>query len=598
MKKAIYKSFLLISLGGLAVSINAQQGVRDTLLNKKVKVERDYSPTIKDASKIDQIPSIYEPTISNNDLNFQMASPTINMQNNRLGDSRSADIKTDISYDEKRGYLTFGIGTYGNIESALGYRLVNSDRDKLNLFGDFNATNGKIKYAQKGFLKDREKAKDTKYNLGANYIHKFEPMTLSMEMSYFNDRYNYYGNSFIDPLNKPQDLPNFDKQQQFKDLYFAAGIQSNDDKAMISYDAEFGFNTFKQKYGPAIQNDGLNGWEAYLKTDLDKYFSLDGAIGLQLYGKVQSLDAVQFGLNKETDHRLINFYALPYTKFRGSSWDLKLGVKLGSVLDDKSSFIFAPDVYASIKIAESNRLLLSVTGGVNENTVLQIFDENKFINPVNRVGYSKTLLDANLRFSIGAITGFELQIYGGYKFTQRDHLFTTNNSMNNDDLNTIYSWGNLSNVIYGDIGVSSLGTLAKATFIPHTTLTAIVTAYAYNVKYKNGNLSGSENFIPKEEKAWGKPRFTGELNADVVDVIPKLTLSANYLMALGRDASLNGHLFKMTDIHELNFRSEYRFTDSFSANIKFNNILNNRYERIYGYTLQGINTMIGASLKF
>lgn len=598
MKTKICKTVLFIGLGSIAISVNAQKTERDTVLNRQVRVERDYNPTIKDASKINTMPAVYEPILSAKQLNFQLGAPSLTIDNRHLGTSATGDIKTDVYYDKKRGYLNFGAGTYGNLEGSLGYRILNSKQDKLNFFGDFDATNGKVSYAEKGYLKNKEKARDMMFNVGANYAHVFDPSTLKIDASYFSDSYNYYGNSFINSSNLPSFLPDFDKKQHFNAFHFGTGLKSNEGNNLIRYDADFGFNYFKQKYGPVIDNDGLKGWEAYLKADMNADLGSDRVVGLDMYGKMQSLDDVDFGEKNGADHSFTNIYVAPYIKFNGMSWNVKLGVKVGSVFDKKNSFIVAPNVYASAQIADWNTLYLNVTGGVNENTVLQTFGENKFVNPMNRVGYSKTLFDANLGFRLGAFEGMEFEVFGGYKFTQKDHLYTTNDFTNNAGIGNIYSWGNLSNPIYGNIGTAHFGALIKTTLIPYTTLTARATAYSYDVKYKNGYLASPEINYIEEKKAWGKPNFTGELNADVVDIIPNLTISANYLMSLGRKASLSGKSVKMDDINELNFRGEYRLTDWFSVNAKLNNVLNSKYEQIYGYTLQGFNILGGASLKF
>ena len=106
-----------------------------------------------------------------------------------------------------------------------------------------------------------------------------------------------------------------------------------------------------------------------------------------------------------------------------------------------------------------------------------------------------------------------------------------------------------------------------------------------------------------EKKAWGRPTFTAELNADIKP-IDKLTFSLNYVYAGGRKTVYSNYIIpvqeviKMKDINELNFRGEYQVTDWLSVNARVNNLLFQKYELQYGYALQGFNVLGGLSFKF
>lgn len=597
--KAIYKISIIIGLAVTALSANAQQTSRDTVLHRQVTVQRDYNPTIQDASKINTTPAVYEPVVSAKNLNFQFGAPRLNINNIHLGESKSGDVKSDIEFDKRRGYFNFGFGMYANIDASAGYRVVNAENDKLNVYGSFNATSGKINYLKKGFDRKKEKAKDTEFKIALDYQHKFEPSTLDIKASYLNDSYNYYGNPFIDP-SFVGTLPDVSKKQGFSTFGFGVGLKSNDGNNIIRYDGAIGYDYFKNKYGPTINDDGLKGGVIHFDGDVNADLDGDKVVGIKARIMHQSISDATSAIPvfaDESEHSLLNLYAAPYIAFEGMNWNASLGVKVGSVFDEKNSFVVAPDIYASVKLGDWNTVYASITGGVNENTVMQMFRENKFVNPLNRVGYSKTLFDLNAGFKLGTFEGVEFEAFAGYKQVQKDHLFTTNEYQSSAGA---YSWGNLSNVVYADVSTGKFGVLGKTTLIPYTNLWARLTGYSYSVKYKGGNLTSTETMnYPTSKKAWGCPTFTMELNADVVDaIIPDLTISANYLLAGGRKAYWNGGAVSMRAINELNFRGEYRVLDWVSVNVHFNNVLNQRYEQYYGYALQGFNAMGGVSLKF
>lgn len=599
--KTIYKSILLFSFTAVSLSVGAQTAQQDTVLNKQVILQREYSPAINEASRINATPSIFEPSIPQKNLSFEQNAPRLAINNNRLGDSKAGNIMTDVEYSKKRGYFQLGAGNYMNIDGALGYRIVNSERDRLNFYGTYNSTSGDIKYAEdkidgEKLRYDEAKAKFNDLKLNLNYQHAFDPSILSIDASYRNLGYNYYGNPFItnsqfDKLEN--NLPNLGKKQSVSVIGFGAGIKSREDnQSGINYDGKVSYSYFKNKYGMLIDNDGMKGGQLNMQLDMNTEFDSDKWLGIDLYVMNQSVS------NALDDNNLTNIHLTPYIKFEGSTWKAKLGVKAGMAFDKKNSFIVAPDLYASLKLGEFNSLYASITGGVNENTFLQILEENRFVNPSNRVGYSKTVYDAELGFRLGAFTGFEFDIFAGYKQTNRDHLYITNApyyAFSDPHSVAPQTWGNVSDVAYANLGTGKIGALLKTNLIPQTNVWARATVYAYNVKYKGGNLS---NF-PAQKKAWGLPTATAELHVDVKDVaIPNLTLSMDYTLELGRKAYFEGKSISMKNVNELNFKADYKVLDWISVNARINNVLSQKYERIHGYTHQGINFMGGVSLKF
>ena len=597
--RTIYQSILLIGLSAASLTLNAQTAAKDTVLNKQVILQREYSPTINEASRINSNPSIFEPNVQKKSLNFEQKAPQLLINNNRLGDSRAGEIMTDVEYSKKRGYAQIAAGNYANIDGALGYRIVNSKRDRLNLFGSYDATSGKLSYAESMYYK-RMKAKYSDINVNLNYQHTFDPSILSIEALYRNLGYNYYGNPFIsnEQLDNLDNLPNFDKKQNVSVIGFAAALKSRDEsKPALNYDGKISYRSFKSKYGTHPELDGQKGGQLNVQLDLNTEFDSEKWLGIDMYVMNQSLS------NALNDDNMLHVYGVPYIRFEGSNWKAKLGAKAGFITDYKNSFIVAPDLYASVKLGEFNSLYASVTGGINENTFLQVLEENRYANPLNRIGYSRTVYDAELGVNIGAFAGVEFDIFAGYKQTNRDHLYITNapfsGNSNNPTLDAIYAWGNVSDAVYANLSRGKVGALFKTNLIPQTNLWARAIVYAYNVKYKGGNLKNFVEEAPAKKEAWGLPTATAELHADVKDVIlPNLTLSMDYTLELGRKAYFGGRSISMKNVNELNFRADYRVMDWISINARVNNVFSQKYERVYGYTHQGINFMGGLNLKF
>lgn len=597
----LHKSILLVILGCTAITATAQNKSNDTTYTRQVLLERDLNPTLNDAAKINTMPSVYEVTVTKYNAQFTEDVPQVPLKNNVLGQVSAGDIGTKIDFSKKRGYLTLGAGMNSNFEGAGGVQIVNSVTDQLGIYANHSSMSGDVDYVHKNYLYDKMKAKYSDSKIGAKYAHKFEPSILSFDMSYFNTGYNYYGNSFGYSSNSLGTPFNYNSRQNANIFNVGVGLRSDElSKSPLRYDTHFKYAYFKSKYGLDTNTDGPKGGIFDLGADINTNFGADQIIGIKAQILNQSFRDSKNSLIKDAYHYYTNFTGTPYAKFEGEGWKASLGVNVSVLMDVKDKVFFSPDVTASYTFFERNVFYGSVTGGVNNNTYLDILQENRYVNPISRVEYSKTPYDLLVGFKSGVVDGLEFDVFGGYKRTNKDHLYIT--AINSAEP-TI--WGNLSTPIYANVSTGKFGGLAKTTLIPYTTLSGKATLYFYDVKYKNSYITNSYlTTMPSKKKAWGLPTFAIELNADV-KVIDDLVISLNYQYAGGRKACVIDALsgtssssLKMKDINELNIRGEYSITDWLAIYARLNNILFQKYERYYGYSLQGFNAVGGVSLKF
>lgn len=583
----LYKSILVIGLSIVSLAATAQ---KDSTLTRQVLLERDYNPTMQEASKINTMPSIYTPIVKAKEFKFVSSAPKLNISGNQLGKASSGDINTDVMFSKKRGYLNVGGGSHSNLEGAAGYRILNSATDRLDIFATHSSTNGKVDYIDgKKYFKKDIKAKYAATNVNLKYQHFFEPSILSFDASYSNTAYNYYGNSFVPAGAADETLYDLSSKQNVDVIGFGAGLKSSlKNEGELKYDANIRYQNFKSKFGPLTKVDAPKGGQFDLDANLYAELGADKFIGVRASVMNQS-----FGNKAEDDafHSLTNIKGNPYIKFEGSNWNVDLGVNVNAVFDIKTKMAFSPNIKADLRFYDVNVLYAEATGGVNNNTFLDILQENRYMTPASRVLYSKTLFDLKIGFKSGVLSGFEFDLFAGYKKTDQDHLFLQKRGE---------TWSNLSIPLYADVSTGQVGGLLKTNLIPRTDLSAKVITYFYNVKYEKGYADYLGETLPKKE-AWGRPTFTAELNADI-EVIDKLTLSLNYLYAGGRKTYDSNYgvkaSVKMKDINEFNVKGTYGVTNWLSVYAKANNIFNQKYELQYGYPLQGFNILGGVSLKF
>lgn len=99
-------------------------------------------------------------------------------------------------------------------------------------------------------------------------------------------------------------------------------------------------------------------------------------------------------------------------------------------------------------------------------------------------------------------------------------------------------------------------------------------------------------------KVWHEPgiRFKGDLQ---LRPIKKLTVTAYLSVMDEMYALIKGNTArKLNTVFDLGGNAEYNFIPSLSAFIEVNNILNNKYQRWYGYEAYGFNIFAGLRLKF
>lgn len=582
----IYK-FAFVSIVGLVLvstNMSAQTVAKDTTLNRQVYLEREYTPTIQDASKVNTVPALHKPQKRQYDIKFEEAIPSISFSSYAVGDTGSGDIQTKINYSKHRGYLTLGAGLYSNVEGALGYRVVDSSRDQLDVFATHTSTNARVKYLDANSSLDKVKAKDMENFVKLRYSHAFDPFTWYLGGSFLNDSYNYYGNPYAVSSSPIFTDENLEKKQSVNIFDVETGVVSKEKEA-YEYSGSVRYNRFSLKYGPDWSYDGVAA--NLIDVNADVLFPIMNNFKVGVKGGIfyQGSGDVKFPINELEDpfHSLTIFKVNPYFNINGDDYKVALGVNFNQALDINDKTVLAPTAKVWWNFQEKSTFYLTIDGGINSNNLVDIYKQNKYVDPSKRVDISKTPYDVEVGIKSGVITGFEFDIFGGYKYTKDEHFYTQKSTT---------SWANVSDMLYGNLGTGHFGGALKTKLIPYTDLSLKAVGYFYNLK-EYTNLSTA----PIEKKAWGMPSLTFDFNADF-NFIENLVLTAHYSFEGGRKTYINGQSIKMDAVNELNLRANYSLFDWLSIYAKANNILNQKYERYYGYTLQGISILGGVSLKF
>jgi hypothetical protein len=565
----------------------------DSTLNRQVSLEREYTPTIQDAAKVNTSPALYQPKKKQYKVNFEDSAFSFNFSSFPVGDTGSGDIQTEMDYSKHRGWLMLGAGMYKTLQGDLGYRIADAKRDRLDIFASHNSTGGNVKYLLKDSPIEKVEAKDMENSIDLKYRHSFNSLSWNLSGSFFNNSYNYYGNPYIFNYIKDFQVAEYEdltdgwdlgKKQSINIWNVETSVQSKE-SARTNYTVGASYNRIDFKHGSDYSYHGIA--SHLVNAYANVAFPLANDFKWGVKGDIfhQSSEKADFIAeeDKESYHNLSVVKANPYIYYDGYNFLMALGVNFNQAWDFNDKTSLSPMLNILWNFDEKSKFYLAVTGGINRNDLVSTYRENKYIITGRRVAISQTPYDAQIGVSSGAIKGLEFDIFGGYKYTKDEHLYIPSRGHS--------WWATISDALYANMGTGHVGASLKTTAIPYTDLSVKATGYFYNLK------EYSKESPTNEKTAWGLPSFTLNFNADFT-FIPNMDLNLKYCYENGRKTWVDSQTVKMDAINELNAKAAYRILKWLSVYAEVDNLLNQRYERYYGYTLQGLNALGGVELKF
>ena len=581
MKKNIF-----IVILGLLTSIGLYAQVpTDTILTRQLELQREFNPTLQDANKINTLPAIREPQVTKANTDYATwttrATPPF-----EIALPKPSNIMTDIPFSLQKGYLRLNAGNYANIDGALGYRFLDGKNDKLNFMFLHNSSNGELEYNQQSDPLDiKLRYMDNFAKL--NYKHIFEASLLDLHASFLHSQFNYYGNNF------GETRVHGDNNQMLGVFNVKAGLEStqSDD---VNYVGSLNFHHFTTKYGRILNDESLNGNQVELDLDLNKSFlGGDNLVGVKGNFTGMFYDKIEIG-DGEKISNLMMVDASPYIHFEGFNWKIRLGANFDFVFDDENKFYVSPNALLSIMMSDNSSLYLNAKGGVNKNTYLDMYKESRYIRPNTIVKHSYTPFDITAGTKIGAIDGFRIDIFGGYKKTKEEHFLVLQSDypFESSIPNEPWSYQEFLYPALGDLTHSHIGGKIHSNIWSPLDVSIEVKKNFYTVD--NVKRLGIE---PTELKAWNKPGFETDIRATFA-VTNQVKLMVGYYFANDRWTIKDGESEEMDSLSDLNAGAVYNINNMFSINLKANNLLNQSYDIWYGHPAQGINLMGGFTFKF
>lgn len=585
------KAWCTVALLGSATLAGAQEDLsKDKNLNREMTLEREYDPSVQDASKVNTLPVVKEPEVRKIPIDY--ATFTLPAEPGKeIGLLPSGSIMTQMEYNKRRGYVNFGGGTYLNLNGDLGYHILSTEKDQLNFWFSHRSTNGKVKYID---TDEKVKAKLNDNLGGLDFRHAFERLDLLMGVKYGYSAFNYYGKPVGDMTFVAPPATTYDREtnQGAQTIQVHAGVQSKEE-APVGYLLDLGYTNFSRKYGFIKDMDGPTENAVDVRFDLNAGFNGDMTVGLggavsyfnySLPGSLRNEDYFHF--ENRADLTLS-----PYYKVEGENWHIRLGANVMLYTGDNHKFMASPNISADVTVADKTVLYLKADGKLEANSMYQMGRLNRYVNPIENVLPSRNWVDAVLGLKCGAAPGFWFDVFAGYKKTSDAVFFAATSGYTPD------GFGNLSTVYPGlDSDQLFAGVNLKYSY---QQLFDISLKGVYNHWKVESNQEDASQAGPDWQlEAFGKPKM--ELTASLtLKPIRNLSFLLDYYLATDRKACVGyDHIVKMDAINELNLTGTYTFNDTFGVYVQLNNLLSQQYEVIYGYPLQRLSAMVGINLNF
>ena len=546
------KKLVILSIGMLPLlAAHAQE--QDTTLVRTVVVENQYNPTVMDASKINVLPKVEEPTVPKTHIDYATSLRPVSAWNYQAMQPIVKDWKADAAY---RGYLCAGYGNNGNVDVQLGYLWDISKKDRLNVAASLDGWNGDLTDWNKEDWTSRL------YNtrIGLDYKHAFKKTDLMLGGYYRSQVFNFMPPRYYDYDNLLSETSYGRQHQTMANAHL--GLASTDEAMPIQFWGEIGMNYFKQKYPTSVVEG--NETNLYVKGNVWKAFNTQGVgVAFDFNNYSYSMGEMENATSLELN---------PYYKYESEDWRIRLGAHVDwwGGMDDGVNF--SPDVNVEYVFSDSYVFYAKADGGRENKSLMELTD----ITPYWTLSHSYiqptyVSLDAALGLKASPANGWWFNLSGGYQIREDDLFWILGNA----GRSYVSFLQGKSNVFYGN---AELKYDYKDLF-----------DLALQATYYNWDSKSSDEYEQKWVLAL-KPEL--EINAEVgFKPMQGLRVKAGY-----------EYVKRCEDVYDpisnLYAGADYALLKNLNVFAQVNNLLNKEYVRYDGYPAQKLNFLAGLSLQF
>ena len=544
-----------------------------------VNIVKPYTPTISDAFKVKETPSLNDSiSTTKKEVKYSIFSvPVASTFTPAKGKATTVEKTKPLKlYDN---YATLGFGNYTSILGEFYSNFEISRTDNAGFFFRHNSSQGDIKD-----VKLDNKYYDT--SLDANYTSRQKDATYRLDAGVEHQIYNWYGlpeNYVTYPDNVIADI---DPLQMYFSGYAGGSIALDNsffERAAVNI----------RYLGDAFSSSEIN---ATLKPEFsfpleNLTFKIDGDIDY-LSGSFSR----NYANTSDIKYSYLNVGLAPSITFVNDDLGISLGVAGYVSLDSENSntdFSLYPRLNASYRLLDETVIVYGgAEGGLRQNSYYNIKEENPFVSPTLNIAPTKKLYEG-----FGGIKGklsnaVAYNVRASYGKDENRVLFQMNPIKTYNTNFKGYDYGNSFNVVYDD--VNTLAFFAELKVEVSNTfslgINGTYNSYSTDLQSEAWNLpdlkaSVFSNFNITEQLYGSASIFyVGERKDLVYNTIP-------FGMPVSTEITLDGYV-------DANLSFGYRFTDRLSVFVKGSNLFGDNYEKWLNYPVQGIQGLAGVTYKF
>jgi hypothetical protein len=558
---------------------------KEQIGTETVNVVKPYTPTISDAFKVKETPSLDEEentkkeTVKYTIFSFPVASTFTPSKGKAEG------VEKEKQGHLFKNYATFGLGNYGTF---IGELFVNHDINNTDYLGGMfrhHSSQGGIK---KVVLDDRfyDTSIDLMYGSNQN------DLSWNVDLGYQNQIYNWYGlpAGFGSALST-QDrliLINGIKPQQVYSTISLGGKVEFDESIFNKMSLKFSHfsDTFESSENrfyakPTVQFDIM---DSAVKTDI--IVDYVGGSFKENYSNTNT-QPVKYGFT--------NFGIVSSFVMQEDDWTLNIGAGLFYSLDNENSnntFFVYPKINASYKVVGDLMIFYAgAEGNLEQNSYQDFVDDNPFLSPTLNIAPTDQQYDIFAGLKGKLTNNVSYNIRGSYVNERNKALFKSND-YNENTSNRDYAYGNSFQVVYDDMRTLSFYGELKADFSKDV---------SFGI---NGTFSSFTNDFQQE--AWNLPAVKINSSLDF-NITEKWFAGANvFYVGERKDFQINRDLVyvvqptpvTLSSYFDVNANVGFKYSDRLTAFLRANNITNKAYEKWLNYPVQGFQVTAGVNYKF
>lgn len=542
--------------------------------SETVVVVKPYTPSVNDAFKVREIPTITDTvSLEKKPVDYSIFSvPVASTFTPAKG--RAADLERTAPPKVYDNYATLGFGNYTSILAEFYSNIEVTRTDDFGIFLTHNSAQGGIKDV---WLED--KFYDTDLNL--KYSSRQRRMNWKTEFGLEHQLSNWYG---VSEEFRPEYEFSLEPQQNYYSAYVGGELNLE----------ESFFDTAKARY--RFFGDSYSSMEHRLNLRP----SLEVPIAGELFHTNVIVDYVGgnfvrgYFTPENLHYSFLNAGLNSNLVVLRDDLTLNLGAAVYYSRDienaDGGVYMY-PQVTASYRMAgEYFVAYAGLEGELEQNSYYEFVKENPFVSPTLEIHPTDQQYDAYVGAKGKLSNSIGYNIRGSYSAEDNKPMFQANPELGSNINNEEYIFGNSFSVVYDQVNtVSAFGELNIDIF----------RNFSFRV---NG-----EYFIydpDNEVEAWNLPDFKASVFADY-QIGQNWFAGANlFYVGERKDLQYTGgtnftaSVMNLDSYLDMNANLGYRFNDQLSAFVKGHNLLGNNYQRWKDLPVFGLQVMAGVTYKF